>query len=112
MKNKEKLVELKKIYEEIKDNINLEKANGNLSKLVNLRAEFDETFDIFFDDKELRLKYNAWSREEDTINTDFSNTDLENMLDDEDIEKLCEFYNSYISDLEFELQELEDEKEE
>ena len=110
MTNKERLLSLKKMYEDVKDNVNFKKANGSLSKLANFRSEFDTTFDLFFDDKELRLKYNAWDIEENIINTDMTNSDLEDMLDDEDLEKLCEFYDEYISDLVCELQELKNRK--
>ena len=55
-----KIEELNKQYEELKDEINGIKAGGSLSKLYNLMNEFDETFDQFFDDEELRKKYNDW----------------------------------------------------
>ncbi len=81
-------------YENIRDEIFLVRACGDLSKLCNLRNEFDETFDYFFDQAELRKKYNAWDFEENQINTDITNADLSNMLDDDDKLK----YLKYIED--------------
>jgi hypothetical protein len=99
------LTELKAKYEELKDDLILKKANGSLSKLANLRSTFDETFDSFFDRKELRIKYNAWNHEQDEPNFDLSNTDLEKLLDDTDKEALCKFYENCIGKLEDELED-------
>jgi hypothetical protein len=95
-----KIEELKKVYADRKDEIFLQKADGNLSKLCNLRSEFDETFDLFFDNEELRKKYDAWNIEEGTINFDITNSDLEITLDDEDAEKYINFLNKAIDNLE------------
>ncbi len=81
-------------YENIRDEIFLVRACGGLSKLCNYRNEFDETFDYFFDQAELRKKYNSWDFEENQINTDITNADLSNMLDDDDKLK----YLKYIED--------------
>lgn len=102
-----KLEELHKNYEDIKNKINLEKANGSLSKLYNLREEFDENFDIFFDDEDLRKKYNDYDHEEEIILFEKSNTELLEELDEEDLNGYIEFYGSYISALDDELNELQ-----
>lgn len=102
-----KLTELNARYNEIVEEINTTKAAGDLSKLCNLRSEFDETFDTFFDRKELRLKYNGWDLEEDVADFNAeSNTSLEEKLDDEDLKDLITFYENYIGRLEDELSEL------
>ena len=110
MNKKELMVtieELKEKYNDLIDKINIKKANGDLGKLINLREEFDETFDTFFDNKELRVKYNAWDFEEDCIDLDKSNADLLELLDEEDLQQYIEFFKDYISRLEDELSELE-----
>lgn len=73
-------------YNNLRDKLILEKANGDLAKLCNLRDEFDETFDPFFDDKELRIKYDSWDDKENNPDYYISNTDLETMLDCKDLE--------------------------
>ena len=103
---KNNLTELKAKYEEVKEKIDKEKANRDLGKLVNLRQKFDETFDNFFDDEDLRKKYNAWNNEENEPNFDISNRDLEEMLSAEDVTALCDFYTNYIEELEDELRDL------
>ena len=95
-------------YEEIKEEINSEKAQGNLSKLYNLRNEFDTNFDYFFDDKDLRKKYNDWNYEAESIMFEKSNRDLLEELDEEDLKSYIEFYNNYISQLEDKLNELQE----
>jgi hypothetical protein len=105
-KSKIQLTQLKEKYEEVMDERNILKADGSLSKLANLRGEFDETFDYFFDSKQLRKKYDAWNDEEDCINFDITNTDLEEMLKEEDLQNLVEFYKNYIGSLEDEINEL------
>ena len=102
-----KLTEFKKRYNELKHDINIKKANGNLGKLVNLNTTFDESFDIFFDDKKLRKKYNAWNNEYDLPNFNISNEVLEEMLDNEDKNALCDFLEIEIDVLEEELKEFE-----
>ena len=100
-----KLKELKSIYEDLTNKLNNKKSNGNLSILANLNETFDETFDNFFDKKELRQKYFAWDDKEGCIDTNKSNADLENMLDDIDLKNLIEFYQTYLGNLEDELME-------
>lgn len=102
-----KLTELKRKYNELKNNLNIKKANGNLEKLVNLNTTFDETFDIFFDNEKLRKKYHAWNKEHDLPNFDISNEVLEEMLDNEDKNALCDFLEIEIDVLEEELKEFE-----
>lgn len=102
-----KVEELNKQYEELKDEINGIKAGGSLSKLCNLMSEFDETFDQFFDDVELRKKYNAWDYEEDCPAYNKDNADLLEELDKEDLEDYIDFYTNYIEQLEEELYNLE-----
>lgn len=104
--------ELNKKYEKIKYKINLEKANGNLSKLCNLNMEFDENFDSFFDDEDLRKKYNDWNYEENCIKLEKTNADLLEDLDEEDLNGYIEFYKNYIGQLEDELKELKEVEEE
>ena len=94
-----KVEELNKQYEEVKDEINGIKADGSLSKLCNLMQEFDETFDQFFDDEELRKKYNAWDYEEDCPIYNKDNADLLEELDKEDLEDYIDFYTNYIGQL-------------
>lgn len=102
--------ELDEKYFNLKDKINCEKAQGNLSKLYNLKCEFDETFDQFFDDVELRKKYNDWDYEEDCIKFEKSNDDLLEELDEEDLKKYIDFFKDYILELEEELDELKTEE--
>lgn len=105
-----KIEELNKQYEELKDEINGIKAGGSLSKLYNLTNEFDETFDQFFDDEELRKKYNDWDYEEECIKFDKGNSELLEELDNEDLENYINFFENYIGQLKDELMNLEDEK--
>lgn len=86
---------VKKIYIEVQDMKFGIEANGNLSKLYNLRKEFDETFDSFFDEQ-LMKKYNNWNEEEDCIG-DLCNSEVEDMLDEHDTQKLVDFYQEQIS---------------
>lgn len=102
-----RIEELNVEYEEVKERINVIKADGNLSKLYNLRNEFDEAFDKFFDNEELRKKYNDWNHEENEILFEKSNSDLLNELDAGDLESYIEFYKNYIGQLKDDLAELE-----
>jgi len=90
-----KLKEVKKTYEDIKDELNLKKANGDLAKLCNLRTEFDETFDLFFDGHR-----NAF---EEIDGEALSNTELERILSVEQQNELIEFYENYIEEIRDEL---------
>ena len=107
MNTKQIRSELEKLTEEYKnilDKLYIQKAGGDLAKLCNYRDQFDETFDQFFDSKELRVKYEgAWDEEENVMNTDINNSDLLEMLNDEDLKDLCNFYRNYIARLEDEL---------
>ena len=93
-------------YEELMDQINHEKAKGDLGKLYNLKTKFDETFDQFFDNEELRKKYNDWDYEENCMKLEKSNRDLLEELDEEDLKEYIEFYKGYIEQLEEELSNL------
>lgn len=97
---------LKVKYDDIIDEINILKADGSLSKLCNLRDTFDETFDQFFDDKELRIKYDDWNFETDSIAFNLCNRELEELLDNADLQGLISFYEGYIGRLEDELRDL------
>lgn len=101
----------KEIYENLREEVNVLKASGSISKLINLRNEFDESFDAFFDDKDLRKKYDAWDEDENCINFEISNTMLEEMLDNEDIINLIAFYDNLIYELEEEKKEKIEQKE-
>lgn len=100
------LEELNKKYEELMDAINQEKAQGNLSKLLNLKRTFDETFDQFFDNEDLRKKYDDYDYENEEILFEKSNVDLLKELDAEDLKDYIEFYKNYIGQLEDNLNEL------
>lgn len=100
-----KIEELSKKHLDLQDEIIMIKANGDLAKLFNLReqAKFDENIDTFFDDPELRKKYNDWDYENDCIKFEKTNQNLLQELDKEDLEKYIKFYERYISTLEDEL---------
>lgn len=92
--------ELEKVVEEIV----FEKAHGNLSTLINLREKYAEKeremLDNFFDEELLRKKYNAWDEEEDEPNlTDFTNCDLEKIINDNEIEILIQGYKILIDQI-------------
>ena len=102
----EVIAELDRKYFEITDKINSEKANGDLGKLINLKTTFDETFDQFFDKKEIRLKYNDWNEEENCPCFGKTGRDLLELFDKTDLKDYIEFYEEYISRLEDELNDL------
>jgi hypothetical protein len=104
----EKVLNLNEKYEELMDATNQEKAQGMLSKLFDLKRTFDETFDHFFDNENLRKKYDDWDYEEDCIRMEKSNNDLLKELDEKDLKSYIDFYENYISELEDELNELRD----
>jgi hypothetical protein len=103
---REKLEGLKRKYEEVIDSINILKADGSLAKLCNLRDQFDETFDSFFD--EIRTKIfnseKAGLSETDIGHLsqriyDTGNSLLEENLDEQELAELVKFYENYISEL-------------
>jgi hypothetical protein len=74
--------------------------------MYSVREKFDETFDQFFDEKEIRQKYNDWNEEDDCPKFEKTNNDIEQLLDKEDMSKFINFYENYISELKDELAEL------
>lgn len=94
-----KLATLQKQYDEVRDELNNIKANGSLSKLINLRTAFDESFDSFFDRKELRIKYGAWDIENDCPDFNFTNSMLIKKLSSSDLYELILFYDCLISNI-------------
>lgn len=102
---REKLKGLKRKYIDILDEINVIKADGDTAKLLNLREQFDETFDTFFDSEEIAKKYD-WDSEEEKRALNKTNKEIEAELKDEDIEELIKFYEGYLSDLDNELIDL------
>ncbi|NLD49895.1 MAG: hypothetical protein GX660_22355 [Clostridiaceae bacterium] len=109
---REKLEGLKKKYEEVMDTINILKADGDLAKLCNLRDQFDEKFDSFFDQEEIAKKYEDWDDEEEIRLNNKSNKEIEAELDEKDLADLVTFYENYIGELEDELMELKPYEEE
>ena len=103
---REEIKSLDARYEEIREKLNVAKANGDLSKLYNLREEFDESFDQFFDEEDLRRKYDDWDEEEQQPLFNESNTTLLEKLDEEDLEAYIEFYEEVLGYTEDELNEL------
>lgn len=107
-----KIENLMGIYEKLRHQINIEKADGNLSRLVNLEMEFDERFDYFFDDVDLRKKYNDYDYKNKCIKLDKTMDDLLQELDQEDLKKYVDFLHD-LTDMQYEeLQELKDYNEE
>lgn len=101
-----RISELDKKYFELTDKINSEKANGDLGKLINLKTTFDETFDQFFDKKEIRQKYKDWNIEDDCPLFEKCKSDLISEFDEIDLKDYIDFFENYIGQLEDELQEL------
>lgn len=106
---REKLAGLKKKYFDVLDEINVLEADGDLAELCNLRDQFDETFDTFFDEIRTKLveERKAETNDHDTIHDyttmigDKTNKQLEECyLSNEDLGELVKFYEGYISDLE------------
>lgn len=107
MENLRKEVEkLKEKYLELMSEINLKKANGNLGQLFSLNEEFDETFDLFFDQVELRKKYKDYNYELEIISFEKTNEELLKELDEEDLKLYIDFFMKYIKELEEKLEEL------
>lgn len=94
---------LDKKYKKVLEELNHLKADGSLSKLYNLKTTFDETFDYFFDDEDLRKKYNDWDCEEDRMLLEKTNEELLNELDEKDLEKYMKFYREYIDEMKCEV---------
>jgi hypothetical protein len=101
---RKRLEQLKIDYIEVIDDLNVQKANGSLSELCNLRTAFDVTFDAFFDSEDIARKYD-WNQEEDGRAFVLSNDDIEQLLNDEELQSLIDFYENYIGRLEDELVE-------
>jgi len=100
------LNQLKEKYDALKRNINIEKAGGDLARLCNLNTEFDETFDVFFDQDQLRKKYDSWDTEEDCPLITLSNDEMLSLLDEQDLQSYINFFKSYFDELEAELDNL------
>lgn len=103
---REKLEGLKRKYEEVLDKINVLKADGNLAKLCNLRDQFDETFDSFFDEEIISAKYD-WDEENERRANEKSNSEIEKELDELELLELITFYENYIGELEDQLIDLQ-----
>jgi hypothetical protein len=56
--------------------------------------------DKFFNEEEIRIKYNDFDIVNCIIPYELSNAELESMLDNEDLKELIKFYEDYISELE------------
>lgn len=98
--------QLDKKYSELKDSLDIEKANRDLATLYNLKNNFDETFDVFFDRVDIRKKYNDWDYQENCIKFEKVANDLLKEFDEKDLQDYIEFFNNYIAELEDELNEL------
>lgn len=73
-----------KISEELSDRAYIEEANGNLAKLCNLRTQNDVLInDEFFDSEDIAEKYD-WDYENDCRAYNKSNTEIRDMLDEND----------------------------
>ena len=73
-----------KISEELTDRAYIEEANGNLSKLFNLREQNDVLFDDdFFANKNIAEKYD-WDYENECRAYQKSNAEIRSMLDEND----------------------------
>jgi len=84
------------------------KVDGNINKLMELNNEFNDTEDNFFDQEDLRKKYNDYDFENEEILLKKSNEELENELDKEDLEQFIKFYENSISILQDEIDELKE----
>lgn len=101
-----KIENLMKVYDELRFEINIEKANRDLSKLINLQNEFDERFDYFFDDIDLRKKYNDYDYKNKCIKFEKTTNDLLKLFDEEDLKKYVDFLHN-LTDIQYdELQDL------
>jgi len=84
------------------------KVDGNINKLMELNNEFNDTEDNFFDQEDLRKKYNDYDFENEEILLKKSNEEIENELDKEDLEQFIKFYENSISILQDEIDELKE----
>lgn len=77
---------------ELRDRLNIHNADGNLSKLANLREADGALFnDGFFDCKEIAKKYGDWDSEKGWRADDKTNDEIKALLDDEDKKSYIDF---------------------
>lgn len=104
---RKEIEKLQERYSSLADDICVEKAEGSLDKLYNLREETDRTFDIFFDSEDIRKKYNDYYDVENECSLfDKSNKELVNEFDEKDLKDYAEFLQSCIKDKKEELRNL------
>jgi len=107
MKNlRNELEVLKGKYTKLRDEKIEILADSNMSKLMNLLNEFDDTFDTFFDQEDLRKKYNDYDFENEEIIFEKGQITLEEQLDDIDLQQLIICYENSIGILQDEIDEL------
>ena len=82
------------------------KVDGNINKLMELNNEFNDTEDNFFDQEDLRKKYNDYDFENEEIIFEKGQITLEEQLDDIDLQQLIICYENSISILQDEIDEL------
>lgn len=102
---------LKDRYQNLRDKLHLKQAKDNLATLINLRNEFDTSFDSFFDRKELREKYeinyqNAWDTTTNEPNFDVTQTDIESNFLEEDEKEYEKFLQHLIDEIHEELRRI------
>lgn len=83
-----KKTELEKRYNKLKKDIEIKRENGKF------REKFDELYDDFFLDDRLRKKYGAWNDED--LPCKYSNSELEEILEEKDIEHFCDFFEVWV----------------
>ena len=88
-----KKTELEKRYNKLKKSIK------NKRKNKEFRKRFDELYDDFFEDDRLRKRYNAWNDEEE-FPINFTNSELEEILNVEDKKHFCNFFEKWVKILE------------
>lgn len=94
-------------YHKLKYDINCYKADSSLSKLCSLQSEFDDTFDAFFDQKYIRVKYKDWDKKSKTPLLEKTMSDLLKEFDLKDLLLYIEFYKNYLYQLELEKHDFE-----
>lgn len=92
----ELIKELDNEYSELRDRLCIKKADGDLARLANLREEFDDRLDGFFDNPIIRIQYGDFDNE-------LSNAELLAMMDDEDTMEYIDFYKDYLTEIKAEL---------